>query len=381
MRALALFSLLSATLYSHSYVFLHHDANESKIYSHRYGAFVDLQYRSDDIYPNGFEGSSGYELHGTKEQIELEHAGLFYHGIYKEHWVGVVELNRHNGSDDTLNSWVERAYMGYDDRFVSLHVGRVSYGVSQVKKRIYGYGFSQMPLLLDSFFSGNYYGDGFALAFNVKGLYMSVDASSDSYSHYGVYSAKFGYEGVVASSEFALFGYINYQSSVSYKFSSSANHNHSHANGCNNLGSDELCYNLERRVYGVGASIDNSYISLLGEYLQNSESGDIISANYLVDKKSDLHGFYTQAIAKSQWVDAGLRFEGYWFDTTIDGAGANAIASKIYPDGANDFDYLATAMVALKYAPYHTLRLEYSDNGSEGVARVQYLFLFDSSYL
>lgn len=377
MRYFILIFFLYIQVFAHGFI-QQSKSNNTKVLQERYGAFLDLQYRNKNIYENGYLGSHGYELHGEEKEAQLQHLGLFYSFAY-QNFTGAIEANSHNGSDNSLNETIERAFIGYNIPNFSLRLGRAAYAISLVEIRAYGYDFIKMPIALNSFFSGNYYGDGISMNFYTEHFNLQVDALADMYSNYGKYSAKLSYTNHINHNDIQLYAYFHKQPKVINKFSSTAHKDkHSHSSSCSLLETGELCFDGSRDVYGTGFSLNNHHINLLTEVLYNNEEGNIRSSTQQISEQSKQYSAFTQIIIPISKFNIGYRYEYFWFDNQYNGLGAEDIKNTIFQNSlAINNEYLGTALLSYTYKS-HNFRIEYQHSKKENSIGFQYLFIFDS---
>ena len=352
----------------------------SEILKERYGAFLDLQYRDENIYKNGYLGSHGYELHGLENTAQLQHMGLFYSFSY-HNFNGAVEVNSHNGSDNSLDESIERAFLGYSTDNISLRLGRTEYAISLIEMKGYGYDFIKMPLALNSFFSGNYYGDGISINLHTTHFNLQMDGLADMYSKKGKYSVKLSYTNHFYHNDMQLYSYFHKQPNVLSKFLSTSHQDgHSHSSGCSTLESGELCFDGSRDVYGVGLVFQNHYINFLSEFLYNDERGDIRSSSQQIEEESKQYSAFTQLIFPISYFNIGYRYEYFWFDNSYNGLGARDIKNTIFNNNfTTKQQYLGTALLSYIYHS-HTFKVEYQHSENEKSIGLQYLFVFDSGF-
>lgn len=348
-----------------------HDASGEKTY--RFGGFLDLQYRSDDLYPAGPKGSSGYELHGEPEKVEAEHIGLYMETLWADRWEGVLELNRHNVAEDTLDQTVERCFGGFREKSFRVRAGRQEQGVSFVSEKAWGYGFSQMPLGLESAFGSSFYGDGVSVRAGNEYVSIRWDTMRDMYTDAPRSGVKL--KGMFELSPFRadLIGYYQRQgSSQQRKDTAAVQHSHTHGSGCDNLSSTELCFELERSVYGGGVALESEPLSIQAEWIVSDDEGTVQSSQYLIERNSQNHTLYLQGLFRVAQFELGVRRELFWYGDRYEGSGSTEIAEQLgLSDKKEAYELLDTAVVGYSLGEYGIVRLEWSGDGDEAIMRIQ----------
>jgi hypothetical protein len=369
-RILCSIALLHVTLFAHS-MHVSEPMSETLI---NYGIFADALYRDRDLYPYGVEGSAGFENHGLTKEVTLNHIGAFVEGAYAYMRYG-AELNRHAGAPNTFDGLIEKLYGGIGSESALLVGGREANHISFVRTKAWGYGFAAMPLAVESFFDGTYYGDGLFGDYRLRSWRFGADVMNDRYTKTPRVTLSLAWQGEALG----LLAYAQWRdvSQVRSDYSS-IKHTHTHGSGCNNLSQNERCIERDSQVVGVGGTFDDDALSLQGEYLLLHTEGEIFNNRYKVASNNTIHTIYLQAIYAWEYVDIGLRSEGFLFSNRYEGDGAQEIASLMDTQYRNDVQYLNTLMIALK--PYKGNRAVFqAENSQDGWAwRVAYSVAWSS---
>jgi hypothetical protein len=345
--------------------------NGNDDFLYKFGGFADFQYREKDLYQNGFTGTNSYETHGEPEKIELQHLVFRFHSIFKQKYLFGVEFNRHNGSNETFDELLQRLFLGYRTDTIKIRVGRLDYGISYFENIMMGYGFSQMPLVLTSQFA-SFFGDGISIKYGEKSsgeIYFLKDAISDAQN----FGLKFKYQ--FYNNNFIAY-YQNGESFSKRFDASSTSHEHSHGTGCSNLSGDEVCFNNEREIFGVGINSKFGDFDFISELIFSKESGDIRDKSYLVSDKLEAKSFYSQIIySPLEDLNFGFRYETINYKNSFSGSGATEIAEKLEPQNL-EIENLYTFMAGYNFLKYNFLRFEIEKLEKENSFRLQYRLNF-----
>jgi hypothetical protein len=342
----------------------------------RFGAFADLQYRTDTLYPTGPSGTFGYELHGKEKQIEAEHLGLFVSGPLNDSFDALIELNRHNGADATLGDIVERAYVAYAEGPFMLRAGRIEYALSFVAQQPWGYGFSQMPLGLETYERSALYGDGLSASYAFGNVKLDADALADQYSHALRTTIRASADFHALGTSHTVLAYGQYQQKATNRYDTSAIHTHSHGDGCDSLLAGQFCFDTERVLAGAGYTFSRSGLRFQAEWLQTFDNGTVRSSEYKVDRTGEHASLYAQLLYALDAFEGGARYERFWFTNEYDGGGAAEVAAQIEGKGRHSGESLTTLMLSYRLFKEHTFRLEYATDAYDSLWRFQYvLFL------
>jgi hypothetical protein len=342
----------------------------------QFGGFADLQYRTDTLYPTGPSGTFGYELHGEEERVEAEHLGLFARGPLGDSFDAAVELNRHNGADATLNDFVERAYVRYTTERFSLRAGRMEYALSFVARQPWGYGFSQMPLGLETYARSALYGDGLSASYTSGNVRLDADILADQYSHVMRSTLKASGSFHALGASHSVLAYAQYQDEEENLFDTSPTHTHSHGTGCDALSPGQFCFDTQRTLLGAGYTFSYSGARFQTEWLKAFDRGTVRSSEYKVDRNGEHNALYAQLLYALDAFEGGARYERFWFTNEYDGGGAAELAAQIEGEGRHSSESLTTLMLSYRLLKEHTFRIEYATDNDESLWRFQYvLFL------
>jgi len=375
MRIFLLTALLVLRLFAHTVSETPRDEHAAD--GMRYGIFADALYRSDDLYPHGVEGSAGYEIHGVPGEAQLNHIGFYVNGTYASHWRYGVQVNRHYYSPATFDGLVEELYAGYGNKNGNVTVGRDANNISYVRQEPWGYGFAQMPIAVDSFFDGTYYGDGIFLDYRFDALKLAGDLTKDRY--WGTPRATFrvAYE----REPFSLIAYVQLRERSEIRVDyASTTHTHSHGNGCNNLTDNERCFDRSNQVLGLGGRSRSDSLRIQGEYIYLETQGDVYNNRYKVKSHNRIHSLYLQGIYGIGALDLGIRTEGFLFSNLYSGDGAAQIADDVATDHADELQYLNTFMIGYRLGRSNRMYLQ-SENSQDGWAwRFSYILTLDNPF-
>ena len=372
MRIFFLTILLLSQLFAHSVREVHEDENRSDAI--HYGLFADVMYRSDDLYPYGIEGSAGYENHGVPDEVQLNHIGVYLEGVYDSRWRYGAEVNRHTDSPATFDGLVEKLYAGYGNDDGGIVAGREANYISFVREQPWGYGFAQMPLAVDSFFDGTYYGDGLFLDYRFDTLRLAFDVTKDRYTKTLRSTFRAAYE--TAPFRVIAYAQLRERSEVRVNYASSTD-THTHGSGCENLTENERCYDRRNNVFGLGVQAQQDALRLQGEYLFLETQGDVYNNRYKVKSHNRIHSLYAQGIYAFSALELGLRTEWFIFSNRYSGDGATQIAENVATEYSDDTQYLNTAMASYRFWKSHKVILQ-GENSQEGWAwRASYILTLD----
>jgi hypothetical protein len=372
MRIFVFSMLLLSQLFAHSVREVHEDEADAD-YTH-YGIFADAMYRSDDLYPHGVEGSAGYENHGVPDKVQLNHIGVYLEGLYASRWRYGAEVNRHTDSPATFDGLVEKLYAGYGNEDGGIVAGREANNISFVREHPWGYGFAQMPLAVDSFFDGTYYGDGLFLDYRFDALKLAFDVTKDRFTK----TLRSTFRAVYDADPFRVIAYaqLRERSEVRVNYAAST-HTHTHGSGCNNLTENERCFERSNNVFGLGGEAHYDALRLQGEYIFLDTQGDVYNNSYKVESHNRIHSLYAQGIYAFSALELGLRTEWFIFSNRYSGDGASKIAEDMATDHADDAQYLNTAMASYRFGHSHKVIVQ-GENSQEGWAwRASYILTLD----
>ncbi len=338
-RVLITAGLLHGTLFAHSMT-----VPQTPERSHlNYGIYGDVMYRDRDLYPNGVEGSAGFENHGVADAVELNHIGAYLYGDY-EGWLYGADINRHIDAPATFDGLVEKLYAGYGSDTMQLRAGRDSDPVSFVRSQPWGYGFATMPLGVDSFFDGTYFGDGLFADYDEGNWQLSADLMQDRYTQTLRATLRLGWQ---LSHHVTLDTYVQWRDTSEVRSDySTSRHTHTHGSGCDNLSSFERCIKRSNTVAGLGAQGTFDAFSFLGEYMFLQGEGDVYSNRYKVESDVTLQTLYVQGIYTLKQLQLGLRSEGFVFSNRYDGAGATDVAELMRSGEDDEVQYLNTFLMS-----------------------------------
>ncbi|HQS78536.1 MAG TPA: hypothetical protein PLC57_09435, partial [Sulfurovum sp.] len=335
-----------------------------------FGAFANISYRDEDIYPKGIERAQGYEDHGSPGEVYIEHLGIYYtKKIEKINFN--FELNHHAWAEWTLNELVEKANIGYYDENYGLELGRDYNNVSFMREMIWGYGFIQMPLAIDSFFDQTNVGDGVFASYKIDRFTFRGDYAADQYAHKLRKTIRASYE----YDTIKLISYYQQRSPVKNRVDFSAiTHSHTHGSGCDQMTQNELCMDNETSVFGLGTKVklNNSY-ELVGEYIQYKSEGDIETQQYKVSQNNTIHSTYLQLMSTNEKFNYGLRGEYFWYNTILDGPGATEVSSLMSLNTAIvPVNYLYTANINYYFTKSQKIAFEIKKSNQDLAMRLNY---------
>jgi len=371
MKKLTLFLLAQGLSFGHS---LHiHQPSDINV-STDFGGFAHISYRNSDLYPKGIEQGYGYENHGDVDKINIEHLGIYFNKKMGNVAVN-LELNHHIGANWTPNELVEKANVVYFDGRYGITFGRDYNNISFVREKNWGYGFIQMPLAVDSLFDKTHSIDGIFGSYKMGGFSLKGDFGADQYGH----KQRRTLRGSYLYENIELITYYQQRNTTKSRVDFSAvTHSHSHGSGCDGMTTNELCIENEATVFGVGAKVNfgNRY-ELLGEYLQYESKGGIETNQYIITHETIIQSAYLQLISTNERFNYGLRGEYFWYDTTLDGSGATAVATLMNLDDGNEaIKYLYTLNVNYNITTAQNIALEIKKSDLNTAVRVNYLLRF-----
>ncbi len=341
----------------------------------KYGIFLDTQYKSNILYQNAPKWFLSYKPHSGDTNITLEHIGAFISFDFLENYNTTFILNRHSHDNDNLNGLVERASISYKNTYTNLELGRLAYILSDLKEQRWGYGFINMPIVIEALFGERTWGDGLSFTLKNSSLSLSMATLLDIYTHKALYQANTSYKYKTKDFNFKTMLYTMYDQNKETRFdSTNIKHSHSHGIGCENLQAGELCQDSTSTSLGILLKTKYKDISLQTEYVLQHLNGFVSSNNYKAKQDLNLHSFYIQSVFENKLLLFGLRGELFSFDQKLSESGAIPI-SKLVPI-QSDLEYLVTFMGGVKLFKYNTFRVEYSLNNYDSSIKAQYYFEF-----
>ncbi|CAA6812712.1 MAG: Unknown protein [uncultured Sulfurovum sp.] len=366
--------LLSLSLFAHSTLDLSSEQKEGI----NYGVYSDIKYRDKDLYPRGIEGSLGYENHGTTKKAQFNHLGLYLFGDYEKNFIYGVEFNKHIDAEDSFDSYLEKAYVGYKTHHNNtLKLGRDYNNISFVNNKPYGYGFADMPLAIDSFLDGTYLGDGIFLEYaNTDNMKSYLDVTQDKYNKNNRSTLKLEYN----LKDTQLIAYLQYRKTAQLRFDYSATtHTHSHGNqnGCTNLSSlNERCFERDNKLLGLGFNHKIGVFDLQGEYLYLDSKGDVYNNQYKVENHNKINTLYLQGLTNYQKILLGYRSEWFMFDNHYNGGGATEITAPLVSQNANKIQNLQTLMLGYKFNKNNKTSIELKQSQDDWAFGLNYNLFF-----
>lgn len=373
MRILIYLTALCALAFGHGGVQHEYTTPEKKW---RFGVFADLQYRTDSLYPAGPSGTFGYELHGKAKQIEAEHLGAFAYGPLSDSFDALIEINHHYGADLTVNELVERAFVAYTGGPFSLRAGRMEYPVSFVSEEPWGYGFSQMPIGLETYERNSLYGDGLTASLTFGSVKVDASVLSDQYSDATRTTLKASGSFHALGASHTLIAYAQHQNEETNLYDTTPTHSHSHSTGCDALSAGQFCFDTQRTLLGAGYSLSYSGASFQTEWIKAIDSGTVRSSEYQIDRSGENNALYAQLLYAHDSFEGGVRYEQFWFRNEYEGGGATELASQIEEEGSHSGESLTTLMLAYRFYKGNTFRIEYATDSDEELWRFQYVLWF-----
>jgi len=362
-------------IYAHSGLHMKEEANETI----SYGIYGDFEYRDKDLFPRGIEGSAGYENHGSTKDFQINHIGAFVNGRYIDNFVYSIEFNRHVGVENTFDSYLEKAYIGYDQNDFRLILGRNYNNISFVSEKAWGYGFAKMPLAIDSFFDGTYISDGIFLDYSFMGFTSYIDITKDKYTQTLRKTFKLSYD----INNIKLISYIQTRetSKIMVDYASSE-HSHSHGSTdkCTNLDTTQRCFERENKVFGIGIDTKLDIIDIQSEYIYLDTKGYISNNNYKIESDNQIQTFYIQALSNYKDIIFGLRSEWFSFSNDYQGGGALEVTEPMVTSEANSIQNLQTILTGYKFNRYNRLIIQAEHSKGNWAGRLNYSLNFSSAY-
>ena len=375
MRYFLLFAVSGLSLFAHSMhdrADLHHDTLN-------YGIFANIAYRDLDLYPRGIEGSVGYENHGEIKKLQLHHIGFFIDGNYDDAWLYGIEINRHVDAPSTLDSYVEKFYLGYRLDPGSLLVGRLYDSISFVNQKAWGYGFAQMPLSVDSLFDGSYITDGIKLAYDYEKFTGTLHLSRQKYTQAKRTTLRLSYKEELF--EIATYAQIRDTTKIRVDYASTEHlHSHDNQGECDNLEFSERCFERESKLFGIAFNAHYQDLNYLAEYIYLDTKGDVSNSQYKADNHNKISTLYGQVIYNPAPFSVGVRGEYFNFENNYKGAGAFKITQEITNKHSNSSQYLFTLMGSYELNSYNKTIVQAEKSQYDWALRLNHTFIFNSGF-
>jgi len=372
MKKILLLAIIIFELFAHSdHIQVNNMDSNNTNTQFDYGGYVNLSYRTDDLYPNGVENSYSYENHGEKDKLFAEHVGLYFN--YMEDFYKISsEFNHHYDADVTFNELIEKLNILFYNQNYSLKIGRDYNNLSLINKQPWGYGFISMPLSIDSFFGQTHIGDGLFFDVTNDSLSIGFDILQDKFTN----SLRMNARTIFAYQDYDFYAYIHKREGSEFlNDTTSSTHSHSHGSvSCNdisNITTEDICITTDdQRVFGFGFKTDIQEYQFLTEYSNYKSKNSLNNSNYKINNDVKIQSTFLQIKSQNQIINYGLRAEYFWFDTLLKGSGANVIAEKLGKENSTEnMQYLYTANLNYTFLKIQNIALEYKkSNENESIS-------------
>lgn len=367
--------LFNLSIFAHSTV-EKHQLHEERL---NYGVFTNITYRDKDLYPQGIEGSVGYENHGKPKAGEINHIGLFANGKYESTFLYGVELNRHVDAPNTIDSYLEKLYVGYTHENYSVVAGREYNNISFVKEKAWGYGFAQMPIAIDSFVDSTYIGDGVFLDYKYNDFKAYLDITKDKYNQIPRTTMKIEYN----LNAIKFISYLQLRNSSQMRVDyTTTQHTHTHANqnGCNNLTQNERCVERKNQIFGLGINTKIDMFDIQSEYIHLDTQGTISNNQYKIDSHNKIDTLYLQLLTKYKEIFFGLRSEWFMFSNNYTGGGATEVATILTTNNSSTIQNLQTIMSGYEFNKYNKVIIQAEHSQDDWAMRLTYALTFYDNF-
>ncbi len=360
---------ITVSLFAHSTV-EKHKLNEELL---NYGIFTNMSYRDKDLYPKGIEGTVGYENHGKLKAGEINHIGFFAHGKYESNFLYGIEVNRHVDAPSTIDSYLEKFYVGYTNENYSAVIGRDYNNISFLKEQAWGYGFAQMPIAIESFVDSTYIGDGIFVDYKLDNFKTYLDMTKDKYNQIPRATLKIEYNFNLIK----LISYLQLRNSSQMRVDyATTKHTHANQNGCNNLSQNERCVERKNQVFGFGMNTKIKAFDIQSEYIHLDTQGSISDNHYKIDSHNKIDTLYLQMLTRYENILFGLRSEWFMFSNNYTGGGATEVATLLTSNNSSNIQNLQTIMSGYEFNKYNKAIIQVEHSQDDWAVRLNYALTF-----